>query len=44
MGVEMTFFGLKYLFRIGGTVQHTPTKNSQEAPLPPTPRMTLQNA
>ena len=37
MGVEMTFFGLKYLFRIGGTVQHTPTKNSQEAPLPPPP-------
>ena len=44
MGVEMTFFGLKYLVRIGRTGRHTPTKNSQEAPLPPTPRMTLQNA
>ena len=44
MGVEMTFFGLKYLVRIGRTGRHTPTKNSQEAPLLPTPRMTLQNA
>ena len=34
----MTFFGLKWPVRIWRTRRHTPNKNSQEFPPPPTPR------